>query len=106
MLGRPIAGNAAVYSTRVRPTGPNPQIDVDCRVDVLVTFRSGLPVLDVLPHLGNWVSNAIAFWASGFDGPKARRLWGLPRGGWIEDVPVRMKTMIVKRDPGGTWTQL
>jgi hypothetical protein len=63
------------------------------------------PVLDILPRLGNWVSNAIALWATEFEGPKARLLWVLPRGGWIEDVPIRMKTTIVKKDPGGTWTK-
>jgi hypothetical protein len=104
VLGRPIEGGAEVYSVRVRPTGPNPQMEVVCRVGVLVTFRNGLPVLDVLPRLGNWVSSAIAFWASEFESPKARQLWGLPRGGWMEDVPIRMKTTIVKKNPGGTWT--
>jgi hypothetical protein len=69
-----------------------------------MTFRNGLPALDVLQGLGNWVSSLIAFWASEFEGPKARRLWGLRRGGWIEDVPVRMKTTIIKKDPGDDWT--
>lgn len=106
VLGRPIEGNAEVYSQRVRTTGPHPQMEVDCRVGVLVTFRNGLPALDILPRLGNWVSNAIAFWATEFEGRKATRLWGLPRGGWIDDVPIRMKTTIVRKDPGGTWSRL
>jgi hypothetical protein len=106
VLGHPIEGDTEVYSLRVRPTGPSPQVEVDCQVGVLVTFRNGLPVLDILPRLGNWVGNAITFWASEFEGPQARRLWGLPRGGWIEDVPIRMKTTIVRKDPGGTWTRL
>jgi hypothetical protein len=106
VLGHPIEGDTEVYSTRVRPTGHNPKTEVDCRVDVLVTFCNGLPVLDILPRLGNWVGNAIAFWASEFESPRARRLWGFPRGGWIEDVPIRMKTTIVRKNPSGTWTRL
>lgn len=58
VLGRPIEGNTEVYSLRVRQTGAAPHMEVDCRVGVLITFRNGLPVLDILPRLGNWVSNA------------------------------------------------
>lgn len=103
ILGRPIQNGAEIFSLRIRPTGRNPEVDMDFQVGVLVTFHNGMPALDILPRLGKWVANAIAFWAGKFEGPRARRLWGLPRGGWIEETPVRMKTTIVKRDPGGGW---
>ncbi len=106
VLGRPIEASTEVYSLPVRQTGPHPEVEVDCRVGVLITFRNGLPALDILPRLGNWVGNTIAYWSREFEGPEARRLWGLPRGGWIEDVPVPMKTTIVRKDPGGEWTRL
>ena len=74
----------------VEPTGPNPHVEMDVAVGVLVTFRNGLTALEMLENLGNWVRNVIEGFAPCFEGPQARRLWGLSRGGKMEE-PVRMR---------------
>ena len=92
VFGRPLKEGTPAYWLPVRPTGPKPEVEMDIKVAVLVTFRNGLPVLNTLAKLGQWVSRAVEAFAPEFDGREARRLWDAPRGGWIEDVPIRMRT--------------
>jgi hypothetical protein len=76
VFGRPIMAGTRAFWLPVRPTGPNPQVEMDFQVAVLVTFRNGLTALDILTRLGNWVGGVIEAFAPEFEGPKARRLWG------------------------------
>jgi hypothetical protein len=71
---------------------------MDFQVAVLATFRNGLTALEILVRPGSWVGDVIATFAPEFEGPKARRLWGRPRGGWIEDVPLRMRTRLYRTE--------
>jgi hypothetical protein len=96
VFGRPLKQGTPAYWLPVRPTGPKPEVEMDVNVAVLVTFRNGLPVLDTLVRLGNWVGTAIEAFVPEFEGREARRLWGAPRRGWIEDNPIRMRTTLFR----------
>lgn len=96
VFGRPLEAGTQAFWMPIRPTGPKPEVEMEFQVAVRITFRNGLTATDTLARLGNWVSDVIAFFAPEFEGPKARRLWGAPRGGWIESVPIRMRTQIYR----------
>jgi hypothetical protein len=93
VFGRPLERGATVFWLPVRPTGPKPRVTMNIQIAVRVTFRNGLP-LDTLAKLGNWVGDVIGFFAPEFETPRARTLWGAPRGGWIEEWPIRMRTRL------------
>jgi hypothetical protein len=101
IFGRPLTEDTQVFWMPVRPTGPNPEVEMDFQVAVRITFRNGLPALDTLVSLGNWVGNVIEYFAPQFEDRKARRLWGAPRRGWIEDVPIRMRTRLYTTQRAG-----
>jgi hypothetical protein len=96
VFGRPLEAGAEAFWMPVRPTGPNPEVEMNFQVAVRVTFRNGLPAFDTLAALGNWVAAVIGYFMPEFEGPMARRLWGAPRGGWIETVAVHMRTQIYR----------
>jgi hypothetical protein len=94
ILGRPLTEGAQAFWMPVEPAGPNPHVEMDIAVAVIVSFRNGLPALETLVNLGNWVRSVIDAFAPQFENGQARSLWGLPRGGWIEDIPVPMTTVL------------
>ena len=100
ILGRPLKEGTESYWMPVEPFGPDPYVEMNLTVGVLIAFRNGLPAQETLGQLGNWVKSVIDWFAPEFETRKARRLWGLPRGGWIEGDPIRMKTTLYTTQRG------
>jgi hypothetical protein len=89
LMGEPLKEGTQAYWLPVRVTGPDPHVEMDIQVAVGIAFRNRLPALETLGHIGNWVAGTIERFAPVFEGPEARRLWGAPRDGWIDEAPVR-----------------
>jgi hypothetical protein len=87
-LGEPLKAGTKVLTVPVRPTGPDPKMDVQIEISCNVTFGNGLPVLNALAQIAGWVENVIQHFEPVFETPQARRLWGLPRGSWVESRPL------------------
>jgi hypothetical protein len=83
-LGLPLEVGTEVLSIPVRVTGPNPNVHVDVEIGGQIRLRNGFPIVEALTRIGGVVSGAIEYFEPIFQTPKARRLWGLPRGGWVE----------------------
>jgi hypothetical protein len=83
-LGRPLEVDTEVVSVPIRVTGPNPHMDVEVEIGCEIGFRNGLPTVKALAGIGHWVAKVIESFKPVFETPQARRLWGLPRGSWIE----------------------
>jgi hypothetical protein len=94
ILGSPLKEGALAYWLPVYVTGPKPHVEMDIQVAVLITLRNRLPALDTLAQIGNWVASTIEWFAPVFENREARKLWGLPRGGWIDEAPVRTWTRV------------
>jgi len=99
VFGRPLEQGAEPFWMPVRPTGPNPEVEMDLQIAVRVTFRNGLPALEILSRLGKWVAGLVEWFIPEFETRKARTLWGAPRGGWIEAVPIGLRTIIYRTEP-------
>jgi hypothetical protein len=98
-LGRPLKVDADVLEVPIEVTGPEPQVNVEIEIACEVGFRNGLPVRKALADIGGWVGAIIERFAREFETPLARRLWGLPRGSWIDAEPLRRGRTYV-----GEWT--
>lgn len=96
-LGRPLKEGTEVVTVPFRPTGPNPKVDVHIEISCEVSLRSGLPVRYALGHIGDWVEHVIQRFEPIFETPHARRLWGLPRGSWVETEPLRRPRVSIGR---------
>jgi hypothetical protein len=96
-LGRPLKRETEVFGMRIRRTGPKPYVHMDCQFACDIAFANGLPAEKALSDIGEWVEALIAWFMPEFETPRARRLWGQPRGGWIERSPLRMKATFYQR---------
>jgi hypothetical protein len=83
-LGKPVEPEAKVLSVPVVIEGPNPSVGVQIELAGRISLRNGFPVLEAMGTIANWVGGLVSWFAPEFETPHARRLWGLPRGGWIE----------------------
>jgi hypothetical protein len=83
-LGKPVEVGAEVLAIPVRVTGDEPRLTVQLKVDGEISLKNGFPVLDAMMNIANYVRAIIARFQPIFETPQARRLWGLPRGGWVE----------------------
>jgi hypothetical protein len=83
-LGKPVEVGTEVLTIPVRVIGDEPRMTVRLKTDGEISLRNGFPVLDAMMNIGNYVRAIIARFEPIFDTPQARRLWGLPRGGWVE----------------------
>ena len=101
VFGRMLKEGTEPFWLPVGPPGPQPKVEMQFQVAVLVTFRNGVTALHILARLGNWVVLLIEAFTPEFETRKARRLWGLPRGGWIEQVqlPIRTRIYTTQRMP-------
>jgi hypothetical protein len=100
VFGRPLKDGATAFWLPVVPTGPEPEVEMEIKLTAVITFANGLAALDTLAKLGNWVTAAVEAFAPEFETRQARRLWGKPRGGWIEDWPIRMRARLYKTEGG------
>jgi hypothetical protein len=91
-LARPLKEGTEVLTIPIIPTGPNPSVYVDIEVACEVCLRNGFPHRNLLPNIGNWVEMVIRYFEPVFETPHARRLWGLPRGSFVERELLRVKT--------------
>lgn len=96
VFGRPLRDGGTVFWMPVRPVGPNPEVEMRFQVGVRITFGNGLPVLETLSSIGRWVAGLVEWFEPVFETPKARQLWGASRGGWIETVPIGLRTAIYR----------
>jgi hypothetical protein len=83
-LGSPVEVGTEVLTIPVRVTGDDPRVTVQIKIDGEISLRNGFPVLNAMMSIGNYVRAIIARFEPIFETPQARRLWGLPRGGWVE----------------------
>jgi hypothetical protein len=83
-LGRPFEVGTEVLSIPIRVTGPNPNVRVDIDISGAVRLRNGFPIVEALGRISQWIGGAFEHFQPAFETPQARRLWDLPRGGWIE----------------------
>lgn len=83
-LGKPVEVGTEVLAIPVRVTGGEPRLTVQLKVDGEISLKNGFPVLDAMMSIANYVRAIIARFQPVFETPQARRLWGLPRGGWVE----------------------
>lgn len=90
VLGRPLKVGAEIFTVPIRPTGPKPQVYVDFEMTFQVCLREGYPVRFALAHIADWITALIQRFEPIFETPRARRLWGVPRDGWIEREPPRV----------------
>jgi hypothetical protein len=88
-LGCPVEADTEVLSIPIRVTGHNPGVKVQIKITGEISLRNGFPVLNAMMDIGNYVRAIIARFEPIFETPQARRLWGLPRGGWVEREPAR-----------------
>jgi hypothetical protein len=83
-LGQPVKPETEVLSIPVIVTGQNPAVQVQIEIGGRISLANGFPVLEAMATIGNWVQGLLAWFEAEFDTPQARRLWDLPRGGWVE----------------------
>jgi hypothetical protein len=83
-LGSPVEVGTEVLTIPVHVTGDEPRLTVRLKIDGEISLRNGFPVLDAMMNIANYVRGIIARFQPEFETPQARRIWGLPRGGWVE----------------------
>jgi len=83
-LGEPVKPEAKVLSIPVVPTGPNPNVGVNIELAGRIALANGFPVLEGMGKIANWVAGLMGWFRPEFETRQARRVWGLPRGGWVE----------------------
>lgn len=86
-LGHALKAGTEVLTIPIQPTTVDPQVSVDVEVAFQVCLGNGMPVLVTLAHVGDWVTQVVEYFQPVFETPRARRLWGLPRGSWVERQP-------------------
>jgi len=89
-LGRPLEVGTAVLTVPLRETGGEQLgVRVNLRIAAELGFRNGIPVLKALAYMGDTIPHILERFRPEFETPTARKLWGLPRGGWIEAERIR-----------------
>jgi hypothetical protein len=83
-LGSPVEVGTKVLTIPIHVTGDNPRVTVQIKIDGEISLRNGFPVLNAMMNIANYVRAIIARFEPIFETPRARHLWGLPRGGWVE----------------------
>ena len=83
-LGKPVEVGTEVLTIPYRVTGDDPRFTIRLKTDGEISLKNGFPVLDAMMNIGNYVRAIIARFQPIFETQQARRLWGLPRGGWVE----------------------
>lgn len=83
-LGEPVKPKTKVLSVPVVLTGPNPHVGVKIEIAGRISLRNGFPVVEAMGKIGKWIQGLLGWFAKEFETPQARRLWDLPRGGWVE----------------------
>jgi hypothetical protein len=107
-FGARLEADTEIVAIPIRPTGPNAHVNVQFEGEGEIGFRNGLPARESLAKIGDWVKSILTWFEPQFDTPRARPLWGLPRGDWIESSPFRhVKAVWIEGDdptlrpPGG-----
>jgi len=90
-LYRPMKLDAEVLTISFLPTGHHPHVNVNVHVACEIGFGHGLPVMEPLAFISIKVEELLWRFEREFETPVARKLWGLPRGGWIESAPRRRR---------------
>jgi hypothetical protein len=88
-LGQPVKPETEVLTIPVQVTGPNPRMQVKIEIGGQISLRNGFPVLDAMMAIANYVQAILLRFEPVFETPHARKLWDLPRGGWVEREPAR-----------------
>jgi len=106
-FGKLLEVDTEIVAIPIRATGPDPRVNVQLAGECEMSFRNGLPARESLAKISEWVKSVIAWFEPQFETPRARRLWGLPRGDWIEASPFQRITDVWisgddprKRPPG------
>lgn len=86
-LGYPMKEGTEILTVPVQVTGDDPRVTVRVKMAGETCLRNGFPVLKSMSTIGNWVQAVLTVFTPIFETPAARRLWVLPRGGWVEREP-------------------
>jgi hypothetical protein len=98
-LGNALEPGTEVFAMRIRRTGPNPFVRMNCKFVCEVAFANGLPAEKALADIGDWVESVLEWFIPEFETPRARRLWGVPRGGWTDRNPIQMNKGFYQLEP-------
>jgi len=88
-LGQPMKPETEVLTIHVEVTGPHPRMQVQIEIGGQISLRNGFPVLDAMMAIANYVQAILLRFEPIFETKHARKLWNLPRGGWVEREPAR-----------------
>jgi hypothetical protein len=88
-FGKRFEVDTEIVAIPVRATGANPQVNVQFEGEGEICFRNGLPARESLAKIGDWVKSVLTWFQPEFETPRAKRLWDLPRGDWIDTSPFR-----------------
>jgi hypothetical protein len=90
-FGERLQVNTEIVTIPIRIIGANPHVNVqfEGEGEGEIGFRNGLPARESLAAIGDWVKTLLAWFEPEFNTPRPRRLWGLPRGDWIDTSPFR-----------------
>ena len=98
-FGRRFEMDTEMLTVPVRITGPDAKVNVQFEGEGEIGFRNGLPARESLARIADWVKAILAWFEPEFETERARRLWGLPRGDWIETSPhQRIKAVWITGD--------
>jgi hypothetical protein len=88
-LGLPVKPETEVLEIPVRVTGPQPRVQVQIEIAGQISLRNGFPVLNAMSDIGEYVKAIVERFQPVFETEQSRRLWGLPRGSWVERESAR-----------------
>jgi hypothetical protein len=86
ILGRPLEVGTKVCEFPIqRAPGAELEVDMSFNVGAAVCLQNGFPVTYALIDIGRRVQQLVEGFEATFETKQARRLWGVSRGGWIEE---------------------
>jgi hypothetical protein len=98
-FGKRLEVDTEIVAIPIRATGANPQVNAQFEGEGEICFRNGLPSRESLATIGDWVQRVLTWFEPEFETPRARRLWGLPRGDWVDASPFkRVKAVWITGD--------
>jgi hypothetical protein len=100
-FGSPIKVGTEVMALDLKETGgPNIGVHPHIEIEAQIGFGNGIPVAHALERMAYGVETVLTRFQREFETPRAKRMWGRPRGSWVDRVQVEQP-----RPVGATWTR-